>query len=146
MFTTGCFSKSFVFWIFCAWLNNGQYEYHFMRATFNANFYIYPRSAGQERKIFLRLNSIICVRVSLTFQIDSQVSLRNWINHLQISWKIESTTSKYHEKLLIHVQIELKSLESTFTTSTVPDLYSVAILEVEFFWIYFSNGLAISFN
>ena len=146
MFTTGCFSKSFVFWIFCAWLNNGQYEYHFMRATFNANFYIYPRSAGQERKIFLRLNSIICVRVSLTFQTDSQVSLRNWINHLQISWKIESTTSKYHEKLLIHVQIELKSLESTFTTSTVPDLYSVAILEVEFFWIYFSNSLAISFN
>ena len=146
MFTTGCFSKSFVFWIFCAWLNNGQYEYHFMRATFNANFYIYPRSAGQERKIFLRLNSIICVRVSLTFQIDSQVSLRNWINHLQISWKIESTTSKYHEKLLIHVQIELKSLESTFTTSTVPDLFSVAILEVEFFWIYFSNSLAISFN
>ena len=146
MFTAGCFSKSFVFWIFCAWLNNGQYEYHFMRATFNANFYIYPRSAGQERKIFLRLNSIICVRVSLTFQIDSQVSLGNWVNHLQISWKMESTTSKYHEKLLIHVQIELKSLESTFTNSTVPDLYSVAILEVQFLWIYFSNSLAISFN
>lgn len=93
MFTTGCFSKSFVFWIFCAWLNNGQYEYHFMRATFNANFYIYPRSAGQERKIFLRLNSIICVRVSLTFQIDSQVSLGNWVNHLQISWKIANPCS-----------------------------------------------------